>query len=44
MFATWGADARQNYRVMRLDGPTRQTVDEFKISAIKLGGGGMNIG
>lgn len=44
VFATWGADARQNYRIMRLDGPTRQTVDEFKISAIKLGGGGMNIG
>ena len=44
VFATWGADARQNYRIMRLDGPTRQTVDEFKISAIKLGGGGMNVG
>jgi Ca2+-binding RTX toxin-like protein len=44
VFATWGADARQNYRIMRLDGPTRQMVDEFKLSAIKMGGGGMNVG
>jgi hypothetical protein len=44
VFATWGADARQNYRIMRLDGQTRQMVDEFKLSAIKMGGGGMNVG
>jgi hypothetical protein len=44
VFATWGADARRNYRIMRMDSPLRQTIDELSVSGSGLSGGGINIG
>jgi len=44
VFATWGADARQNYRIRRIDAPTKQLVDELQLAPNGLSGGGLNIG
>ena len=44
VFATWGADARQNYRIRRIDSATRATVDQLQIPSQGLSGGGLNIG
>ncbi len=44
VFATWGADARQNYRIRRIDSATRATVDQLQVSSQGLSGGGLNIG
>jgi len=44
VFATWGADARQNYRIRRIDATTKQAVDELQLVPDGLSGGGMNIG
>lgn len=44
VFATWGADARQNYRIRRIDAATAQVVDELQLLPNGLSGGGMNIG
>lgn len=44
VFATWGADARQNYRIRRIDSATRATVDQLQVPSQGLSGGGLNIG
>jgi hypothetical protein len=44
VFATWGADARQNYRIRRIDSATRVTVDQLQVPSQGLSGGGLNIG
>jgi hypothetical protein len=44
VFATWGADARRGYRVVRMDAPLSQQIDDFGVADSGLSGGGINIG
>lgn len=44
VFATWGADARRNYQVVRLDPVAFGFVDDFRVSGNSLSGGGIGIG
>lgn len=44
VFATWGADARRGYQVVRMDATLRESIDDFRVSGRSLSGGGINIG
>jgi hypothetical protein len=44
VFATWGPDARQNYRTRRIDAQTLAVVDELRLPSSGLSGGGLNVG
>jgi hypothetical protein len=44
VFATWGADARRNYQVARLDAVSLGLIDDFRVSGNGLSGGGIGMG
>jgi hypothetical protein len=44
VFATWGADARQNYRIRRIDPVSKMAIDDLSLPMTGISGGGLNVG